>query len=122
MDVQIYSFVIPALIATWGITRGEAGALGTAALLVSAVGGWLAGWIADRSGRVGYVVGLPPLATIHQDFDIAQTAAVAYDTGVLLLLDVDTAGRLWSPVTTGGIFINLHRDLSACGAAQVGWM
>src|SRR6476646_10698813 len=52
MDVQIYSFVIPALIATWGITRGEAGALGTAALLVSAVGGWLAGWFADRYGRV----------------------------------------------------------------------
>src|SRR5215831_17633562 len=52
MDVQMYSFVIPALIATWGITRAEAGVLGTAALLVSAVGGWLAGWIADRFGRV----------------------------------------------------------------------
>ena len=35
MDVQIYSFVIPALIATWNITRAEAGALGTAALLFS---------------------------------------------------------------------------------------
>src|SRR6476620_3628054 len=52
MDVQMYSFVIPALIATWGITRAQAGALGTAALLVSAVGGWLAGWLADRFGRV----------------------------------------------------------------------
>src|SRR3989442_6549200 len=52
MDVQMYSFVIPALIATWGITRGQAGVLGTAALLVSAIGGWLAGWIADRFGRV----------------------------------------------------------------------
>src|SRR5215813_14629504 len=52
MDVQMYSFVIPALIATWGITRAQAGVLGTAALLVSAVGGWLAGWIADRYGRV----------------------------------------------------------------------
>jgi MFS family permease len=52
MDVQMFSFVIPALIATWGITRGEAGALQTAALLMSAVGGWLAGWIADRFGRV----------------------------------------------------------------------
>jgi MFS family permease len=52
MDVQMYSFVIPALIATWGITRPQAGVLGTAALLVSAVGGWLAGWIADRFGRV----------------------------------------------------------------------
>lgn len=52
MDVQMYSFVIPALIATWGITRAQAGVLGTAALLVSAVGGLLAGWLADRIGRV----------------------------------------------------------------------
>src|SRR5689334_20185889 len=52
MDVQMYSFAIPALIATWGITRAQAGVLGTAALLASAVGGWLAGWFADRFGRV----------------------------------------------------------------------
>lgn len=52
MDVQIYSFVIPALIATWGLTRGQAGALGTATLLVSAVGGTASGWFADRHGRV----------------------------------------------------------------------
>jgi MFS family permease len=52
MDVQIYSFVIPALVTTWGITRGQAGELGTVALLVSAFGGWFAGWLADRYGRV----------------------------------------------------------------------
>jgi MFS family permease len=52
MDVQMYSFVIPTLVATWGLTLGEAGALGTAALLASALGGWLAGFIADRFGRV----------------------------------------------------------------------
>jgi MFS family permease len=52
MDVQIYSFVIPTLIASWGLTRGQAGVLGTAALLVSAAGGWFAGWFADRYGRV----------------------------------------------------------------------
>ena len=52
MDVQIYSFVIPTLISIWGLTRGEAGVIGTAALLVSAVGGWLGGWCADRYGRV----------------------------------------------------------------------
>ena len=52
MDVQLYSFVIPTLVAIWGITRAQAGMLGTAALLVSAVGGWLAGWMADRYGRV----------------------------------------------------------------------
>src|SRR5256712_4723784 len=52
MDVQMYSFVIPALIASWGITRRQAGNLATVALLVSAIGGWLAGFIADRFGRV----------------------------------------------------------------------
>jgi MFS family permease len=52
MDVQIYSFVIPALIAVWGITAEQAGAIATAALVSSAFGGWIAGWLADRIGRV----------------------------------------------------------------------
>jgi MFS family permease len=51
MDVMVYSFVIPSLITAWHISKGEAGMLGTAALLVSAVGGWLAGLLADRFGR-----------------------------------------------------------------------
>jgi MFS family permease len=51
MDVMIYSFVIPALIAQWHISQGEAGMLSTVALLLSAAGGWLAGLLADRFGR-----------------------------------------------------------------------
>ena len=50
--MQLYSFVIPTLIATWGISKAEAGYLGTVALLLSALGGWLAGLLADRIGRV----------------------------------------------------------------------
>ncbi len=52
MDVMVYSFVIPTLIAAWHISKGQAGLLGTAALLISAVGGWLAGLLADHFGRV----------------------------------------------------------------------
>jgi MFS family permease len=52
MDVQMYSFVIPTLIAIWGLSLRQAGTLGTASLLASALGGWLAGFIADRFGRV----------------------------------------------------------------------
>jgi MFS family permease len=52
MDVQIYSFVIPTLIMVWGITRADAGVIATGALLSSAVGGWIGGWMADRYGRV----------------------------------------------------------------------
>jgi len=51
MDVMVYSFVIPSLIAAWHISKGQAGMLGMAALLISAVGGWLAGMLADRFGR-----------------------------------------------------------------------
>jgi MFS family permease len=51
MDVMVYSFVIPTLIAVWHISKGQAGMLGTVALLISAVGGWLAGLLADRFGR-----------------------------------------------------------------------
>ena len=52
MDVMAYSFVLPTLIVLWHLTKGEAGLLGTSALIVSALGGWLAGLAADRFGRV----------------------------------------------------------------------
>lgn len=51
-DFMIYTFVIPTLIAAWGMTKGQAGLIATSALLLSAVGGWAAGALADRFGRV----------------------------------------------------------------------
>jgi MFS family permease len=52
MDVQIYSFVVPVLIGLWAMTNTQAGLLATVTLILSAVGGWLAGLLADRIGRV----------------------------------------------------------------------
>lgn len=51
-DFMIYSFLIPTLIASWGMTRSEAGLIATSSLVSSALGGWLAGILADRYGRV----------------------------------------------------------------------
>jgi MFS family permease len=51
MDVQLYAVVMPTLIALWGLSKGQAGMLGTSALLVSSLGGWIAGIMADRIGR-----------------------------------------------------------------------
>ncbi|GAB3624501.1 MFS transporter [Mariniluteicoccus endophyticus] len=52
-DVQLYSLVIPVLLSTAFIRdKGEAGLIATVALLSSAVGGWLAGVLSDRIGRV----------------------------------------------------------------------
>ena len=52
MDVQILSFVFPAIIAAFAITNAEAGLIGTSTLFSSAFGGWFAGALADRFGRV----------------------------------------------------------------------
>ena len=51
-DVQMYSFVIPTVIALWGLSKGEAGLIGTVTLLISSLGGWFCGALADRFGRV----------------------------------------------------------------------
>lgn len=51
-DVQMYSFVIPTVIALWGLSKGEAGLIGTVTLLISSLGGWFCGTLADRFGRV----------------------------------------------------------------------
>ncbi len=51
-DVQIYSFVVPTLMILWKIDKSQAGLLATSTLLVSAFGGWIAGMLADRIGRV----------------------------------------------------------------------
>jgi MFS family permease len=52
MDVQMLSLVVPTLITLWGISLRDAGVIGTTTLLASTVGGWGAGLLADRIGRV----------------------------------------------------------------------
>jgi MFS family permease len=52
MDYMVFSFVIPSLLGLWKISGGEAGLLATVTLLISAFGGWIAGALADRFGRV----------------------------------------------------------------------
>ncbi len=51
LDVQIYTFAVPALIAVWHITNAQAGLLATSALVISAFGGWIGGMLADVIGR-----------------------------------------------------------------------
>ena len=52
LDVQMFSFAIPAIIAAFSITKADAGLIGTVTLVASAFGGWFAGMLADRLGRV----------------------------------------------------------------------
>ncbi|HEX5460602.1 MAG TPA: MFS transporter [Steroidobacteraceae bacterium] len=52
LNYMVYTFAIAALINVFHIDRGQAGILGTITLLTSAVGGWGAGILADKYGRV----------------------------------------------------------------------
>ena len=52
MDFMIYPLVIGTIIVMWKVDPGTAGLAGTVTLLASAIGGWGAGYLADRIGRV----------------------------------------------------------------------
>ncbi len=120
MDVQLYSFVIPTLIAIWGITRAQAGALGTAALLVSAVGGWLAGWLADRYGRVRTLqVAILWFAVFTFLSGVAQNFAQLFAARALMGLGF---GGEWAAgaVLLGEVIRPEHRG-KALGMMQAGW-
>jgi len=120
MDVQLYSFVIPTLISIWGITRAQAGELGTAALLVSAVGGWLAGWLADRYGRVRTLqVAILWFAVFTFLSGLAQNFAQLFAARALMGLGF---GGEWAAgaVLLGEVIRPEHRG-KALGMMQAGW-
>lgn len=52
LDSTMYALLAPMLIAVLGITRPEIGILATAGLVGNAIGGWIAGIVADRLGRI----------------------------------------------------------------------
>jgi MFS family permease len=52
LESQMFGLVVPSLIAYFAISRGEAGLFSSATLVTSALGGWFAGALSDRYGRV----------------------------------------------------------------------
>jgi MFS family permease len=51
-DFMIYTFLIPTLLVVFRMSNAQAGYIAAAALAASAIGGWGAGVLADRFGRV----------------------------------------------------------------------
>jgi MFS family permease len=51
-DYQVFSFMLTAVAAAFALSQAQAGLIATATLVVSAVGGVLAGVLADQIGRV----------------------------------------------------------------------
>ncbi|HLI11880.1 MAG TPA: MFS transporter [Alphaproteobacteria bacterium] len=120
MDVQFYSFTIPTLIATWGLSRGQAGLLGTSTLLISALGGWLAGLLADRVGRVRtlqitilWYAGFTFLSGLTQNFE-----QLLVTRG---LMGLGFGGEWAAGAVLMGEMIRAEHRGKAVGSVQSGW-
>jgi MFS family permease len=120
MDVQMFSFAIPAIMAAFAISKGEAGLIGTVTLLTSAAGGWLAGALADRVGRVRTLqitVGWFAVFTLLCGF--AQSYMQLFIFRALMGFGF---GGEWAAaaVLVGEVIRPEHRG-KAVGAMQSGW-
>jgi len=52
LDVQMFTLAIPTIIAVFGIDKTQAGLISGVTLVASSLGGWVAGTLSDRIGRV----------------------------------------------------------------------
>lgn len=120
MDTQFLSFVIPTLIATWGISKGQAGLVGTVTLLTSAVGGWGAGILSDRIGRVKTLQ-----ITILWFAVFTLACAVAQNFSQLLiargLMGLGFGGEWTAGAVLIGEIIRPRDRGKAVGLVQAGW-
>jgi MFS family permease len=120
MDVQMFSFAIPSLVAAFGISNADAGKIATATLLSSAVGGWVAGMIADRFGRVRTLqitIGWFALFTFLCGFAQSYEQLFAFRA----LMGFGFGGE-WAAaaILIGEVIRPEHRG-KAVGAMQSGW-
>ena len=120
MDVQLLSFVFPAIIAAFAISNADAGLIGTATLFASAFGGWIAGSLADRIGRVRTL-----MITILWFAVFTFLCGFAQNYSQLLILRALMGlgfGGEWAAaaVLIGEVIRPQHRG-KAVGSMQSGW-
>jgi MFS family permease len=120
MDVQIFSFAIPAIIAVFHLTNADAGLIGTVTLLTSAFGGWFAGALSDRFGRVRTLqITIVWFAFFTFLCGLAQSYAQLFAFRALMGLGF---GGEWAAgaVLMGEVIRAQHRG-KAVGSVQSGW-
>lgn len=120
LDVQMFSLVIPALIAGWHVSKTSLGLISGVTLITSALGGWLGGALADRIGRVKalqltvlWFAVATFLAAFTQNFQQLLATKALQGLGF---------GAEWAvgAVLMGEIISPQHRG-KALGAVQSGW-
>lgn len=120
LDVQMFGLAIPALIAAFGISKADAGLLGSVTLFFGAFGGWLGGALGDRFGRVKALqitVATFALATFASAFAMSYTQLL-----VLKAIQGLGFGAEWAcgAVLMAEIIRPEHRG-KALGSVQSAW-
>ena len=120
LDVQMFSLVIPVLVASWHISLTEAGAISGVTLVASAFGGWLGGALSDRIGRVRSLQ-----VTIFWFAVATFISAFTQNFGQLLIVKGIQGlgfGAEWAAgaVLMAEVMPAAHRG-KALGAVQSGW-
>jgi MFS family permease len=120
MDVQMFSFAIPAIIASFSLSNTDVGLIGTVTLLTSAFGGWFAGALSDRFGRVRTLqITIAWFALFTFLCGFAQSYGQLFVFRALMGLGF---GGEWAAaaVLVGEVIRSAHRG-KAVGAMQSGW-
>jgi MFS family permease len=120
LDVQMFSLVIPAIIAEWGISKTQAGLVSGVTLVASALGGWICGAAADRYGRVKT---LQVTVIFFSVFTLLSAFAQNYPQFIVLkALQGFGFGGEWAAgaVLMAETIRNEHRG-KAMGAVQSAW-
>lgn len=120
MDFMLYPLVIGTIIALWHVDRGTAGLAVTVTLLASAFGGWIAGYLADRIGRVRTLQ-----LTIIWFSVFSLLSAFAQDFTQLMicraLLGLGFGGEWTAGAVLMGEAIRAEYRGRAVGSVQSGW-
>jgi MFS family permease len=120
MDYMVYPLVIGTVIALWQVDRGTAGLAVTLTLLFSALGGWGAGYLSDRIGRVRTLQ-----LTILWFSAFSLLSAFAQDFTQLMvcraLLGIGFGGEWAAGAVLIGEAIRAEYRGRAVGCVQSGW-
>lgn len=120
MDVMLYAFALMAVRDEFRLSGAAAGALASATLLASAVGGGAAGWLADRYGRTRVLIGSILIYSVFTG--LTATAGTLAQLVVWRALVGLGLGGEWSAgsVLVAETWPAEHRG-KAIGFMQAGW-
>ena len=120
MDVMLYAFALTAIRDEFRLSGATAGALASATLLASAVGGGAAGWLADRYGRTRVLIASILVYSVFTG--LTATAGTLVELVVWRALVGLGLGAEWSAgsVLVAEIWPAQHRG-KAIGFMQAGW-